>query len=385
MLEILERLLTEAEYFNLIDNLIRKKMLQISGIKEKRGSKNKIKITEEEQIFVEEMARNRLKAKLKYSRWDKLFLDSYSLSYSTPEEVANYRAKLLKGKKILDVGCGAGLQSIMLSEYSNVAGFDISKERVLMASLNNRVYGTSAVFKEGNGLELEIQPQEYDLIFSDPLRPNGSKERKLEELEPNPLEIMKKYAGEVESFVFDLPPFMDKEKLSHIPGVLEYLSVGGKLSRLTLYSSKTEGRLLRATILPSEASIEADSSEVPNTTDKIGKFLLVPDDALFYSSLYGNYCNKLGIGLLWTEKRKAIFSSDSKIAGFLGETYETIEVCDQNRLLESNFLKEYGKVFFRYSPEDYYLEKKKIEKSMHGSGNLYIFKKGSQLILSKRV
>lgn len=382
MESILRKMLQDKTYLEKINRRIDKRIDIITGKKVKNAHKQSF--TEEEK-FIEEMARSRISARNKYSRSKKLFLDSYSLSYSTPEIVGMYRSKVLKGNKILDLGCGAGMQAIMLSKNSDVTGVDINPNRVMMAQLNNRAYGTNVRFTVQDAMALNLEDKMYDIIFCDPLRPKDSEERTLSELVPEPTEIISRYEKFVKSFVFDLPPFIAKDKISSLGGTLEYLTVDGSLNRLTLYYKADSQRTFRAVSLPSGFTMESDTILTPLKTETMKDFLFVPDASLFYSGLHGNYCNSLGLELIWTEKRKAIYTSTKAPKLFVGEAYRVLDSCNAKELLNAKIIQKYEFVFFRYSIPDYYEQKSIIESHMSGSGNLYLFRNDQILYFCEKL
>ncbi len=382
MESILRKMLQDKTYLEKINRRIDKRIDIIKGKKVRNADKQGF--TKEEK-FIEEMARSRISARNKYSRSKKLFLDSYSLSYSTPEIVGIYRSNILRGNKILDLGCGAGMQAIMLSKYSDVTGVDINTSRIMMAQLNNLAYGTNVKFTVQDAMALNLEDKMYDIIFCDPLRPKDSEERTLNELVPEPTAVISRYERFVKNFVFDLPPFIAKDKISSLGGTLEYLTVDGNLNRLTLYYKADSQRTFRAVSLPSDFTMESDTIFSPLKTETMKDFLFVPDASLFYSGLHGNYCNSLGLELIWTEKRKAVYTSTKTPKDFIGEAYRVLDFCNTDELLNAKIIQKYEFVFFRYSIPDYYEQKRIVESHMSGSGNLYLFRNDQILYFCEKL
>ena len=62
--------------------------------------------------FIFDLARSRIRAEGKFSLGNEVWLDSYSASYSTPEIAGKYRAGRIKNRSIVDLGAGAGMQSV---------------------------------------------------------------------------------------------------------------------------------------------------------------------------------------------------------------------------------------------------------------------------------
>ncbi len=332
-----------------------------------------------------EFAKSRNSVMKKFSRYDRLWLDRYSASYSTPEDVGIYRSLKLAGKNIADLGSGAGMQAIFLSMNSMVTGIEIDKSRYIMSLLNNSAYETKCNFMNADATEAGNVLEKHDTVYSDPLRSRFSMERNIMDLEPSPIKIMSLYSGKIGNFVFDLPPMIRKEKLEQFHGELEYLSVDGRLSRLTLYISEGEERKLSAVSLPSGKSFSSQRIETPRTTKNVEKYIFLPDASLFYSELHGNYCNSAGLQLLQKEVRKAIYTGDSPIDGFMGEIFRVEKKCPLSMLKETLDDMDAGKVLIRYETQDYYGTRNQLEKDLEGNDEVHIFKIDDTALLSVKL
>lgn len=74
----------------------------------------------------------------------------------------------LKGKKILEIGCGTGSSTLALAEQgANVLGIDIDSEAINVAGRRTEIYGVDCSFQEMNALEIEEKcgAQEWDIII----------------------------------------------------------------------------------------------------------------------------------------------------------------------------------------------------------------------------
>ncbi|EQD70293.1 methyltransferase, partial [mine drainage metagenome] len=98
--------------------------------------------------FLFSVAMSRIKAEGKFSRYDRIWLDEYSASYSTPEIVGKYRAGRIRSRKIFDLGAGACMQAIILAEHNEVVAIEEDPLRANLGRLNSIAYGSS--FAEGN-------------------------------------------------------------------------------------------------------------------------------------------------------------------------------------------------------------------------------------------
>ncbi|EQD31940.1 methyltransferase, partial [mine drainage metagenome] len=187
-----------------------------------------------------------------------MWLDPYSARYSTPENVAMYRSERLSGNQIIDIGSGAGMQSIFFSKNSKVIGLEINKTRNLMSNLNAEAFAwNKPTFIRGDFNDLKITDFEEPIIFSDPLRPVLESERETNSLSPNPESIYDSYGEISENFVFDLPPQMERNKIKFTNFESEYISVNGVLNRFTIYLGNLIKKRFSAVMLPELIRIES--------------------------------------------------------------------------------------------------------------------------------
>ncbi len=104
---------------------------------------------------------------------------SYQERYPIPTETAHYgpwaptenELRLLgdvRGKRILEVGCGGGQCSIAFAKQgATVAGIDLSDEQIAFARRLAAQEGVSVAFHQGRAEELTpFQDQAWDVVFS---------------------------------------------------------------------------------------------------------------------------------------------------------------------------------------------------------------------------
>ncbi len=93
--------------------------------------------------------------------------DSYSFGIEWP----CIRSMLpeLSGKEILDLGCGTGIFTFLLEQFSpaSLTGIDLSEEMLKIAEKKAKERGSCARFIQGDaGNASEFLHQEYDFVFS---------------------------------------------------------------------------------------------------------------------------------------------------------------------------------------------------------------------------
>lgn len=206
--------------------------------------------------------------------------------FGTPRDVAMYRAKRLaefNPTTIVEVGAGAGFQTQEFAKVANVIAIDIDVERLARAKMPSNVISIP-----GDALAKDIIAQVKAhakgkvVIFLDPERPATSKQRTLSEIKPDIHKFIEVYGEISDAIAIELPPF-----LQEVPqGEREYLSIEGKLNRLTLYTGALRKCDVSVVQLPSGARVE-HNGELPALQPSAveHKWIIEPDVALAHAGL----------------------------------------------------------------------------------------------------
>lgn len=336
-----------------------------------------------------EVARSRLKVREKFTRWNRLWLDSYSASYSTPEIIARWRGERLASSRIVDIGCGAGMQTLFFSENSSVVSVEVSRLRSIMARLNSMVYGYTPlkiINADYTSVVDSIDIDQETVIFSDPLRPSSEKERTLASLLPSPLVLKKLLSTRTENFVFDLPPQMSWGNIT-IDGEKEYISIQGRINRLTLYSGRTAKHKVSALLLPLNVRITGEPSDHHfKRAEKPRENILVPDISLSYSGLLSVLEEFGDLEELSSSRRRTVLTSDiTPEIYFPGEVYTVLDESGREDLISHLKANDAGRVIPRFfiDPGEYYGFREGMERHLSGTLDIYLFRSGEEYILCK--
>jgi hypothetical protein len=224
--------------------------------------------------------------------------------FGTPELVAEYRATrlaALRPETIIEVGAGAGFQTQAFAKAAKqVVAIDIDAERLQRAAMP-----ANAIAIAGDALDPAVidaakkHARGRIAIFLDPERPPAAAQRTLAEIRPDISEFLKAYSAISPDIAIELPPF-----LGSIPFDCEreFLSIDGKLNRLTIYTGALKRCDTSVVRLPDAARIEhnnADSaqaitkqrldvqqpSDARQSPRHDAKFVLEPDAALSHAGL----------------------------------------------------------------------------------------------------
>jgi len=363
----------------------------------KRGfdeRKIRARLPKENADEIIEIARARIKAKDKFSRTD-LWMDLEGLRYATHEIVAEYRAKRVKPKSIADVSCGVGIQLIFFAKYAEKAyAIDIDERKLFYAMKNAEKYGVKdkIAFIHGDSLSKEVVEQvDADIIFSDPARPPEMPERKLEDLLPSPLKVYEAYKHKTDSFIFDLPPQIRRERVPW-KGEFEYIDLYGVLNRLTFYFEPLAKAERSAVMLPEGVRLESNPNleNIVEWSENVKEYLYEIPQSVDYADLINElfHAVKGNLWMLLREKRRTIATSDEEIKSeYFKRRYIVREVLDFHPIKINDFLKKegYGRVTLKISipDKDYWKFRKRIEQGLSGEKRAYLFKFKDKAIIAE--
>jgi hypothetical protein len=317
-----------------------------------------------------------------------VFTSTDGLRFATPEVVGRYRAGRLKCGVLADISCGIGGQAVCFAkECNSVYAIDIDGERLECARRNAELYDVDNItFIEADALSPQVVKQVAgaDIIFSDPARPAEEDVRQTDSLRPGIPKVLEAYRDVTDSFAFEAPPQMPPERID-FDCEREYMSVDGKLNRLTLYFGPLKRCERSAVVLKrdmyymlrSGVSIPAGIPEV----DDILPYAFEPDPAVVKAGLLGELAAELNInmGLVKIDARRSLLTSLSNIdSPFFKNRYRVLDkvTFDCNKINRS--LKEHsiGKALIRFKvlPDRYWDVRTKIESGLAGKTTVHLYR-----------
>ncbi|KAA8923067.1 MAG: SAM-dependent methyltransferase [Thermoplasma sp.] len=321
-----------------------------------------------------DLARSRIRVRKKYDLWDRIFMDSYSAQYSTPEIIARYRAGRID-EDVLDIGSGSGMQCIMFGLRSGCTGIEREKIRYISAMINAEVYGSKSRFRNEDFYEATFGSA--DLVFSDPLRMNT---RNVRDLIPSPYDIMEKIKAD--AYVFDLPPHADLRTIE-FSGEKEYISVGGVLSRFTVYIGRHAESDFSAHILPAGIHLTGSRYTGGFAEPRIYDYIYVLDPAVSEAGLFEDFSD---MALISKDERRTVLSHASFRRNFPGSVFSVYGIYDWPGLEAEIASVRPNKVYLRYSiPSDQYYEVTRRLEQRNGSGDVYVFRFSDRYVLANKI
>ncbi|NJD99636.1 methyltransferase domain-containing protein [Thermococcus sp. LS1] len=343
-----------------------------------------------------EIARARIRAKDKFSR-DDLWMDLEGLRYATHEVVAKYRAERLAEfgvKSIADVSCGIGIQLIFYAmKVEKAYGVDIDPKKIEFARKNAEKYGVRNIeFINADSLAPEtVERIDAEVIFSDPARPPEMPERRLEDLLPSPLAIYESYKHKTDSFIFDLPPQIRREKVPW-KGEFEYIDLFGHLNRLTFYTEPLAKAERSAVVLPKGVRLESNPNleDIVTWIEEPKQYLYEIPQAVDYADLLNELFHTVNgeLKMLLREKRRVLATSDERVeSDYFKRSYAVVGLTKFHPLRINDFLRKegFGRATLRISiPEnEYWRFRKRIEANLKGDRRAFVFQFKDKAIIAE--
>lgn len=329
---------------------------------------------------------------LKHPCQKELSFTAEDLRWATPEMVAKYRAKRLSsyGKIIADLGCGIGFQTFAFAEkFEKLYAVEIDKEKLKCAQANAKVLGLkNIIFIEGDALSKEVLQQlaDVEIVFCDPERLPTEEERTLEKIKPEIARLITLYSSLTQKIAIELPPQMKGIPLA---GEKEYLSVEGKLNRLTLYVGELAKAERSAVILPEEARLEADKRAKLTFKKELGKYLYEVDPAVAKAGLIAELCRSIRMSVFSQEKNAFLSSGRKTKSPFLVHTFQVLGSCQFQEKEIIALLKkvEAGKVTLRFAvdPQEYWNIRTRYEKRLSGTKKISLFRFENKAVVGEEI
>lgn len=333
--------------------------------------------------------------------------DPNGIRFATPEPVARYRASRLKCKTIADISCGIGGQTIYFAKTcDHVYAVDIDSEKLKYAKKNCARHGiTNVTFICGDALNPNVISQipKVDVVFSDPARPPEEERRETNSLRPGIPEVMKAYEDKTTNFAFEAPPQIPPKRID-FNCEKEYISLNGKLNRLTLYFGELKRFDRIALSLPSANALVSapEAANVPPLimTDKISYHAFEPDPAVMAADLLP----ELALDMFMTSGGYfKIFRPDSKRILLTSELISVHPLIKNNYIVlrtmpietdeqiedVSSYLKKIdaGSVVLRGSvdPENYWPFRNRLETELTGKKKIHLYIRQKEAILCELI
>jgi hypothetical protein len=263
----------------------------------------------------------RRKAKVKFSRADRMWLDRQGLEQSTSELVSRYKSQRFEGP-VWDLCCGIGSDAISLAKCCEVTAIDINPAACLRTQWNAQVYDVADRLRTESVDVLQLA-QFNGLVHIDPDRRPGSSGRviRIEDYVPG-LEFLRNLMSRCHGGAIKISPasnfggkFPDAE--------IELISLNGECKEATVWFGQlAKESPFRATVLPAGESIAGHPMEVSVPVAPLGAYLYDPDPAVVRAGLLDLLADRLGLSRL--DPAEEYLTSDQPVLSPFVQTFEVL-------------------------------------------------------------
>lgn len=252
-----------------------------------------------------ETARLRQHARTKFPETAaRMFFSNIALQQASAAPIARYTARRLRSFAwVVDLGCGAGGDSIALAEASHVLAVDNDPLSLALVQANAAALGMKKRILPVQA-DIRYLPCRTEAVWADPgRRRSGRRLFDPEALQP-PLSLLLAHHRFIANMGIKLMPGLPH---SAIPpqAEAEWISLDGQLKEVVLWLGefcRTSGR--RATVLPGGNSIRSEGRLAPLAPP--GSYLFEPNPAVLRAGAVGDLAIRYN---LWQFDRKIAYLS----------------------------------------------------------------------------
>lgn len=268
-----------------------------------------------------------------YSTENIYFPPSINLEQASSEATATYKSKLVKGKFLIDLTAGFGIDTMAFAKSfekvyhieQNSVLSEIVKHNAEILAPNLETYtGTfQAFFEENPNLK-------FDVIYLDPARRNSSGRKFiLEDLEPNILEWIPTFFEKSEKVMIKLSPLLDiTSALQQIDSISEIhiIALKNEVKDFLIIldkDSSTKNPLIKAINLESNQSAFSFNFEDEHYANasfgSVQSYIYEPNAAILKTGAFKLLSEKLNLHKL--HQNTHLYSSDELLEDFPGKIY----------------------------------------------------------------
>lgn len=291
---------------------------------------------------------SRQKAKDKLPEWysnpEIIFPLKENLEQASSEVTAKFKSRWLKGKSILDLTGGSGVDLFYMSKtFKHAFYVEPNAELIDITEYNFRLLRKKVKTFNTTAEEfLHSNSSSYDVVYIDPSRRSKTKKRvySLEEYQPNVVDLYDELLEIGKEVVVKTSPMIDiKKTLQQLPGtfLVQVLSVENEVKEVLFYLSKE---------IKSEIKIEAwnilnskDDQEFTFTLDEEKKampeisipkrYLYEPNSAIRKAGAFSLIATRYRLSKLHSNTH--FYSSDEIKNDFPGRIFEVIKIIKPNK------------------------------------------------------
>lgn len=259
------------------------------------------------------LALGRDAAATKFTDAGRLFCDREAVQQASHEVVARHlAARFTAARRVADLGCGMGGDTLAIAHHAEVVGIDRDAGRLAMLDANAAARGLSArVTCVEADLQTWAPPPGVDAIWADPARRDDRGRQLRPEAWSPPLARILELTSQVGAAGVKLAPGIDTSVLPE-DGEVEFVSLGRDMKAAVLWLGGFARARRTATVLPAGASLTSMRGDAAAPLGDPGAYLYDPDPAIGRAGLVDVLAAELGAWKL--DERIAYLSADTAAA-----------------------------------------------------------------------
>lgn len=305
-----------------------------------------------------------------------------SIEQTSSEVAAEYKAKLISGKSIIDITGGFGVDCFYFSKkFEKVYHCEINEELSEIVNHNYNQLGVNNIKTiSGNGFDyLKSNDSIFDIIYIDPSRRNSIKEKVflLKDCMPYIPPKIDFFFSKSNSILIKLSPILDLtntiKELKNIKSIF-IVAIKNEVKELLFLLEKDYDKKIKITSTNiNKESIDEFSfnyGEKNEATFSLPeKYLYEPNAAILKSGGFNNISCKLKVNKL--HKNSHLYTSKTKI-NFPGRVFKIIEDLPYDKKkIKKQFSKTKANITTRNFPKT--VNQIRKENNIKDGGNRYIF------------
>jgi hypothetical protein len=256
------------------------------------------------------------------------FLSSRALEQCTAETVAAYKAQLIKGKKILTLAAGIGIDDMALSKVcETLIGIDNDEDLNTLAIYNFERMGIRNIQRITKTAEdfLQTITELFDAVYIDPDRREGTQRQLLlAEHQPNVITLLPQLLRVANHVWIKCSPLYDIDMaVKELEGISEIycISERGEVKEMLLHITKnnTDEPVIHCTDIGATdiKSVAFTQFATPETSPALLHYFYEAGASLVKARRHHTYAASLGLKLL--DKTVPFYTADIPHRQFMGK------------------------------------------------------------------
>ena len=264
-----------------------------------------------------------------------IFPPNLNLEQASSEATGNYKCQLTKGKSMLDLTCGFGIDAYFLSKnFNEITLIEQNSELIEIVQNNWKILNKKADF-----LNLKLEDfilnnsQKFDLIYLDPAGRDENKNKVflLEDLSPNFIDIQDGLLEISDKILMKLSPLIDISYLISVvknTAEIHIVAVKNDVKELLVFINSKENsdqiKIKCVNLETNEPDFEFNFNEISSAKSEFSnsqKYLYIPNNSVLKSGAFNLVSEKFKLAKL--HQNSHFYTSENKIENFPGRTLKT--------------------------------------------------------------